>query len=282
MPAWGLTGPWRDRSGFAQTMEQATGLAWVTGFPDGPPLIPRGPCDPIGGLHAAFATMTAILDRDRTGLGQMVEAPLVESALNVAGQQFVEYAAYGQLVERNGNKSKFHAPHDVYRCRDYETWVAIDVTNDAQWDALRNAIGSPSWAMSACFNSTADRLTHEAELDAQLGAWCAAHTPAEVVDRLRAAGVPVAEVVLPDQVRHLEQLRSRGFFEPIDHPVGGRIEVPAFPARFESRRDPYNPSPAPTLGQHNAEILGGLLGLSEAELEDLAAEAIIGTAPMSR
>ena len=103
MPAWGLTGPWRDRPGFAQTMEQAAGLASVTGFPDGPPLIPRGPCDPIGALHAAFAVLAAIRDRDRTGLGQLVEVPLVETALNVAAEQFVEYGATGTLLGRHGN-----------------------------------------------------------------------------------------------------------------------------------------------------------------------------------
>ena len=280
MPAWGLTGPWRDRSGFAQTMEQASGLAWVTGFPDGPPLIPRGPCDPIGGLHAAFATMTAILDRDRTGRGQLIEAPLIESALNVTAQQFVEYAAYGRLIDRYGNKSRTHAPHDVYRCRGVEQWVAISVTSDEQWTALRHGIGSPAWALDARFDTVAGRLAHEPELDERLGEWCLTRTPGEIVERLWPLNVPVADVVLPDQVLHLEQLRSRQFFEPVDHPVGGRFEVPAFPARFESRRRPYNAEPAPTLGQHNAEVLGGLLGLTDRELQELEAGAIIGTMPL--
>jgi crotonobetainyl-CoA:carnitine CoA-transferase CaiB-like acyl-CoA transferase len=280
MPAWGLTGPWRDRSGFAQTMEQASGLAWVTGFPEGPPLIPRGPCDPIGGLHAAFATMMAILDRDRTGLGQLIEAPLIESALNVTAQQFVEYAAYGHLIERNGNKSRACAPHDVYRCRGFEQWVAIAVTSDEQWRALRKGMGSPAWAMDVRFDTVAGRLARQVELDEHLGEWCATRTPAEIVERLWPLGVPVADVVLPDQVLHLEQLRSRGFFEPIDHPVGGRFEVPAFPARFESRRRPYNEEPAPTLGQHNAEVLGGLLGLTDGDLRELEADGVIGTSPL--
>ncbi len=280
MPAWGLTGPWRDRAGFAQTMEQASGLAWVTGFPDGPPLIPRGPCDPIGGLHAAFATMTAILDRDRTGLGQLIEAPLIESALNVAAEQFVEYAAYGRLIERYGNKSRGSAPHDLYRCRGFEQWVAIAVTSDEQWNALREGIGSPAWAMDATFDTVAGRLAHEPELDERLGDWCSTRTSSEIVERLWPLNVPVADVVLPDQVLHLEQLRSREFFEPVDHPVGGCFEVPAFPARFESRRWPYNEEPAPTLGQHNAEVLGGLLGLTEGELQELEAGAVIGTSPL--
>src|SRR6185436_19744872 len=86
MPAFGLDGPWRDRVGFAQTMEQATGMAWMTGHPDGPPIIPRGVCDPIAGLHAAFAAIVALVVRDRTGRGLQVECAMVESALNVAAE----------------------------------------------------------------------------------------------------------------------------------------------------------------------------------------------------
>ena len=144
MPAWGLTGPWRDRPGFAQTMEQAAGLASVTGFPDGPPLIPRGPCDPIGALHGAFAVLAAIRDRDRTGLGQLVEVPLVETALNVAAEQFVEYGATGTLLGRHGNAHPQAAPHGVYRTKG-EAWVAIAVMDDDQWTRLRDVVGITEW-----------------------------------------------------------------------------------------------------------------------------------------
>jgi crotonobetainyl-CoA:carnitine CoA-transferase CaiB-like acyl-CoA transferase len=223
--------------------------------------------------------MTAILDRDRAGRGQLIEAPLVESALNVTAQQFVEYAAYGQIVERFGNKSRTQAPHDVYRCLGVEQWVAISVTSDEEWRALRGGIGSPPWALDTRFDTSAGRLAHETELDQHLGEWCAARTPSEIVDRLWRLNVPVADVVLPDQVLHLGQLRSRRFFEPVEHPVAGRFEVPAFPARFESRTAPYNQQPAPTLGQHNTEVLGGLLGLTDHELAMLESDGIIGTSP---
>src|SRR5205085_1518801 len=82
--AFGLTGPWRDRTGFAQTMECITGMAWVTGFPDGPPLLVRGACDPLAGMHAVFATILAVLEHDRSGGGRLVEATMVEAALNAA------------------------------------------------------------------------------------------------------------------------------------------------------------------------------------------------------
>ena len=83
MPAFGLTGPWRDRVGFAPTMEQIAGLAWVTGLPDGSPVAPRGACDPLAGAHAAFAALAALEFADRTGRGQLVEVPMIETVLNV-------------------------------------------------------------------------------------------------------------------------------------------------------------------------------------------------------
>jgi crotonobetainyl-CoA:carnitine CoA-transferase CaiB-like acyl-CoA transferase len=84
MPAFGLSGPWRDHTGFAQTMEQLSGLAWLTGHLDDQPRIPRGPCDPVAGLHATFAFLVALVERGASGHGHHVESTMVESALNIA------------------------------------------------------------------------------------------------------------------------------------------------------------------------------------------------------
>ena len=100
MPAFGLTGPWRDRVGFAPTMEQIAGLAWVTGMPDGLPVAPRGACDPFAGTHAAFALMAALEFTDRTGRGQLVEVPMIESVLNVTAVQPMEFELFGSILER--------------------------------------------------------------------------------------------------------------------------------------------------------------------------------------
>ena len=124
MPAFGLDGPWRDRVGFAQTMEQLSGLSWVTGFRDGPPVMPNGPCDPLGGMHAAFAMLTALEQRETTGVGSMIEAPLVESALNLAAEEVLEFSAFGRIGERLGNRSRLLPVQSVasppvrrHRCR---------------------------------------------------------------------------------------------------------------------------------------------------------------------
>ena len=98
MPAFGLSGPWRDHVGFAQTMEQISGLAWLTGHPHDQPRIQRGPCDPLAGTHAAFATLVALAERERTGTGHLVECAMVEGALNAAAEQIVEYGAHGVVL----------------------------------------------------------------------------------------------------------------------------------------------------------------------------------------
>ena len=146
MPAFGLTGPWRERPGFAQTMEQLTGMAWITGHLDDQPRIMRGPCDPIAGLHGAIALMVALWERERTGEGVFVESTMVEAALNCAAEQIIEYTAYGNVMMRSGNRSPHAAPQGVYACPGFEQWLAISVATDEQWEGLRRALGSPAWA----------------------------------------------------------------------------------------------------------------------------------------
>jgi crotonobetainyl-CoA:carnitine CoA-transferase CaiB-like acyl-CoA transferase len=280
MPAWGLSGPWRDRAGFAQTMEQVSGMAWLTGFPDGPPLVPRGPCDPIGGMHAAFAALAAIIERDRTGLGQVVEVPLVEPALNVTAEQFLDYAAYGHLGQRAGNRSASHAPHDVFRCAGDDSWIAIAVTRDEQWLTLRSLLGEP-WAMDDRFLTVAGRLAHQDEIGEHLATWCATRSAENISELLWPAGVPAAPVVLPHAVVGLPQLAARGFWQEVVHPVLGRLRLPGFPARFTRAARDFHGTPAPALGQHNEDILVGLLGLERADLTRLADREVIGTVPLA-
>src|SRR5436190_2422960 len=132
MPAFGLDGPWRDNTGFAQTMESISGMAWVTGFPDGPPVLVRGACDPLAGMHAVTAALLALCQRDQTGDGCLVEATMVEAALNVAAEQVIEWSASGTLLGRDGNHGHDVALQDVYRCDGEDAWIAITCVDDAQ------------------------------------------------------------------------------------------------------------------------------------------------------
>jgi crotonobetainyl-CoA:carnitine CoA-transferase CaiB-like acyl-CoA transferase len=277
MPAFGLDGPWRDRVGFAQTMEQVSGLSWTTGYRDGPPLMPNGPCDPLGGMHAAFAILTALQQRDITGTGCMIEAPLVESALNLAAEEVLEFSAFGRVGERLGNRSRERAPQGVYRCEGDERWIAVSV-QDEQWPALVDLLGAPEWARDPALSTVAGRFDAHDRLDEHLADWFAVLERDDAVERLRAAGVAAAPVVDSRNVVTEPVFEARGFAEWCDHPVVGHIPVTTLPFRW-SGIDRWIRCPAPTLGQHNHEVLSSILGLDEAEIERLEAQHVIGTRP---
>jgi len=279
MPGFGLDGPWRDRVGFAQTMEMLSGMAWVTGHADAPPVTPRGPCDPLAGLHATFALLVALEHRDRTGEGQLVEVAMIEAALNATAEQTVEHDVYGRLLERQGNRGPAAAPQNVYACRGEEQWLALAVASDAQWQALREVLGRPAWSDDPALESEAGRRKAHDVLDEHLAAWCASQPLEEVVEQLAAAGVPAGVVILPPDVVHNPQLLARGFFEEMDHPVTGRNLYSGLPLRLSRGPRRWNRTTTPTLGEHNEEILGGELGLSTEELDRLRAADVIADAP---
>jgi len=278
MPAFGLDGPWKDRPGFASNVDQVSGLAWVTGYDENFPIIVRSVCDPAGGMHAAFALLLALESRRRTGVGQLVEVPLVEPALTFAAEQVIEYTAHGKLLTRSGNRGPYAAPQGIYRAADGEL-VALAVATDAQWRALRELLGSPAWARDSQLAGAEGRREAHDLLDEELSKWISQRSCAENVDLLLGAGIPASAVVNGHFVRPNLQLEHRRFFQTLEHPVTGSVDYPVLPMRFSELGPELHRRPPPTLGQHNEEVLRDELGLSEDELEDLRKNKTIGTRP---
>ena len=258
MPAFGLTGPWRDRVGFAPTMEQIAGLAWVTGLPDGLPVAPRGACDPLAGAHAAFATLTALEFGDRTGQGQLVEVPMIETVLNVTAVQTMEFEVFGKVMKRRGNRGHGAMLQDVYRCAGEDNWIAVSVRTDDELSALAELIGGKG---------------------VDVEEWLITQDVDDAVEKITAAGIPAAAVISPSLVTENPQLVQRGFFEHLEHPRTGAGLYPCPPfARLDDGRKWLLRTP-PTLGQHNEEVLTELCGLTGDDLRRLADEGVIGTRP---
>jgi crotonobetainyl-CoA:carnitine CoA-transferase CaiB-like acyl-CoA transferase len=278
MPGFGLDGPWRDRPGFAASMEMLSGMAWVTGYVGGIPHIP-GICDPIAGGHAAFAVITALEHRARTGRGQHIELAMVDMAANLITEQIVEYELYGNLMRCDGNRSPTAAPQGVYPCDAPDTWVALCVPTDADWTALRQVLGDPAWARDLGLSTVDGRRDAHDTIDAGIASWSSARSQKDVLRLLGAAGVPAEPMMAAYDVDQDEQMNARGFWETVDHPVVGEVPYPGWPMRSSTRPDRWFRRPAPLLGQHNDEVLGGELGLTAAELSRLRHDGIIGDRP---
>lgn len=270
MPGFGLDGPWRDRVGFAMTMEQLAGLAWLTGYPDGLPTAPRGACDPLAGVHAAFLTLAALERRARTGQGQLIEVPMIDVVLNASALQVIERDAAGVLLTRRGNHGHEFAVQNVYACAGTDQWVAVSIRHKGDWEALKDVLGQPVWARDVSYTAEGADV-----IDAHLAAWMTDRTPNQAVATLLGAGIPAAPVVQPPDVIDNPALRARDFFQSADHPLCGSLPYPRPPVAGH-----FVDSAAPLLGQHNTEILCGALGLTAQELARLERDQVIGTWPL--
>lgn len=283
MPAYGLSGPWRDRPGYAQTMEMISGLAWRTGHPDSPPVVPNGPCDPIAGAHATVALLIALEYQAATGHGLLVEVPMLGGALGIAAEQIIEYSAYGHRLDRMGNRAEHIAPQGVYHAADGDDeFVAISVVTDEQWAALKRTLGNPSWAVDPALDSIAGRQAAHDDIDRELANWLAARKAADAVAALVFEGVPAARIVAPHETGDNEQLKARGFVETLDHPVVGRARYFGLPARLSAGPEQVHRTAAPTLGEHNKQVLCGELGIPEDQYRRLEDRGVIGTSSGTR
>jgi crotonobetainyl-CoA:carnitine CoA-transferase CaiB-like acyl-CoA transferase len=279
MPAFGLDGPWRDRVGFAPTMEQIAGLAWVTGLPDGPPIPPRGACDPLAGIHAAFAVVAALQFAERTGRGQLVELPMIETVLNATAVQPMEAEVFGVTLSRRGNRGHGDAIQNIYRCAGDDEWIAVTVYDNRQWYALMELMGRPSWSEDELLGTVAGRRARADDIDARLQEWFERQDLRCVVESLAGVGIPAAPVVSPSLVTENPQLRDRGFFEPLEHPRTGPGLYPRPPFGPLAGQRRWLMRPPPMLGEHNEEVLRDSCGLTDEDLARLASDDVIGTRP---
>lgn len=276
MPPFGSNGAWAQFRAYGSTVEQSAGLPHLTGLADDAPTMMHVALgDSIGGLTGASALLVALRHQARTGEGQFVDLSQVEGLFPLASHGILEFSATGKAPPRAGNANREYAPHGVYPCAGEDTWIVIEARDDREWNALLGVVGSSL----ADFGNMPDRLARRSELDAALAAWTRARPAQEAEQTLRAAGMPAAATLGPGDVLNSEQLIERGYWQWLERAVVGNQPNPSAPFR-EAGNGPHPiAAPAPTLGQHNAEVLGGVLGLTEADLVRLTASGVIGTRP---
>lgn len=280
MPAFGLDGPWRDRPGFAQNIEQASGLAWLTGHRNDQPRIQRGPSDPNGGLHALIGLLSVLPEPGSDAEGHLVEAALFDAALPLASEAIVEWSTHGRLLERDGNRSPDAAPQGVYRCAGDDAWLALTVADDDQWTAFASKVlDRADLAGDPALITVEGRRARHDELDEAIAAWAAAEDVEAAAGELTALGIPAAPARDPRLTNRHPQYRFRDYQQVVDHPVTGPIPVPTQPFRLDAV-DHWIRTPAPTFGQHTDEVLRDLLGLTDDELARLHEDGTIADHPV--
>jgi crotonobetainyl-CoA:carnitine CoA-transferase CaiB-like acyl-CoA transferase len=273
----GQTGPNAMYPGYGQLMAALSGFYYISGYsPDGPPCPPYGAySDFIAPRFAACALLAALDYRRRTGRGQYIDVSQYEAALHNMAPALVDYFASGRVLGAQGNRSERYAPHGAYRCADEggaERWIAIAVADDDEWRMMLSVLGNP--ATDACFPTAAARIENRAALDEFVGALVRAREAEALTAALQAAGVSAYPVQNCLDLHHDENLRAFGFWHWLDHKAMGPSPYEGLQHRM-SRTPGELRSPAPTLGEHNEEILGGMLGLDAAEIARLKEEQVI-------
>jgi crotonobetainyl-CoA:carnitine CoA-transferase CaiB-like acyl-CoA transferase len=284
MPAFGMSGPWSGARAYGSTLEQACGLPSVTGRAEDPPTMLHAALgDPIGGLSAAAALLIGFMHQNHTGMGQHIDLAQVECMLPLLAPSIVEQSATGNTSPRIGNRHPRFVPNGCFPCLGDDQWITLSVRSDAEWQALCRVIHRADLAADPHLATLAGRREEEDRIEVAVRHWTMTVRPDLAMVTLQQAGIPAGVARLPADLACDPHLMHVGHWQPVVRPFMGPHLVPSVAYREGTSERPYPIQHlAPTLGQHNQEILGGLLGLTDGELDALKAAGIIGDAATSK
>jgi crotonobetainyl-CoA:carnitine CoA-transferase CaiB-like acyl-CoA transferase len=274
---FGSTGPYRDLPAMDLTIQAMSGIMNATGYPDRPP-VKAGPavCDFLAGVHLFAGILGALLHRERTGQGQLVEVAMLDAAVvALASALGVFMDGDPSIPERTANRhpALAIAPYNVYPTRDGH--VAIFTASERHWHSVARVLGREDLLDDPGFQSTPSRAARMEEIDALVSAWTESRTKDQVLAELTRAHVPCAPVRTTREVVNDPHLMERGVWVDVDHPRRGKTRVPISPIRLGGSAPATVDRPAPLLGQDTDRVLGELLGLSADDLAALHAAGVI-------
>ncbi|MDB5578600.1 MAG: Formyl-CoA transferase [Bradyrhizobium sp.] len=273
LSSFGQLGPWSDRLGFDSIGQAMSGAVHLTGQPEQPYRDQVNWIDYATALHAAFGVMVALRERDRSGIGQEVSGSLLATAIAINNAQLIEQAVRMPNREAIGNRSATSGPTDLFRTSD--GWIVTHVVGNAlfrRWARLMEE--EALWTSDPDFASDDLRGTNGARLSERMARWCAERTQGEALDALAVARIPAGPVLSAQQTLDHEQVQALGLLQPMEY---SGLPAPAPVARapvFLSATPGTIRNRAPTLGEHNEEILSEL-GYAPGEIGALSAAKII-------
>jgi benzylsuccinate CoA-transferase BbsF subunit len=276
MPAAGLTGPLKEIRTYGLSLTSTTGLDSLVGYVGGPPIpVENAFSDPYNGIMGAFAILTALHHRDRTGAGQHVDYSQQEAVMQMVGPAFMDYAMNGRSAGPIGNRHPrgAAAPHGVFPCAGEDRWIAIAVTSDDAWQALVTVMDRPAWAAAPALATLAGRLAALDMLHEEIARWTAGFHDYALARRLQSAGVAATPVLNVADLLRDPHYRARGTFIEVQHPLGFPETI--YGAYVKTSRSVIEVRTGPRIGQDNERVLKGLLGMNEARYRQLIEAQII-------
>jgi len=274
LSGYGQTGPYADRAGFGGIGEAMGGWRYIVGEPDRPPSrmgVSIG--DTLTGTYGCMGVLAALHARERTGRGQVIDAALYESVLQVMEGLVPEYDRMGIIRERSGSILKGIAPSNVYACKDGE--FMIGANKDSLWRRLALAMGRPELGEDVRFATHVARGANQTEIDTLINDWTLTLTMDEVDALMTAHSIPAGRVYRAPDMLEDPHFQAREAIIAVETERFGPLKMQATFPRFSDTPGSVRRSAPSVVGQHNAEIYGELLGLDAAALAQMAARGVI-------
>jgi crotonobetainyl-CoA:carnitine CoA-transferase CaiB-like acyl-CoA transferase len=271
---FGQTGPYRHRPGFGTLVEAMSGFASRNGFADREPVLPPlALADMIAGLYGAMATVIAVRNAEQNGgRGQVLDISLLEAIFSILGPEAATYRLTGAVRQRVGSGSESSSPRNVYATSD-GGWVAISASTQAMTTRLFQAIGRADLLDNPKFQTNAERVKHRGEVDAIIGGWIGQRTLGEAISFFEKAGVTAAPVYDVAQFLEDPHVQERGIVVDLPDDDMGTVSMHNITPRLSETPGTFR-LPAPSVGQHNEEIYGGI-GYSPEQIQRLKSDGII-------
>jgi crotonobetainyl-CoA:carnitine CoA-transferase CaiB-like acyl-CoA transferase len=270
---FGDTGPYRLRPGYDIIGQAMGGLMSTTGWPGGEPTrTGTAMGDVLAGLSVTIGILAALRHRDQTGCGQKVDVALVDSV--VASLEVITqiYLTDGHIPERIGNRYESTYPYDSFKANDGD--VVVGAANDKLWQLVCQVIEQPDLQNDERFDTNPKRVQRHAEIKPIIEAWTKTHSVDEIVDRMLAAGVPVAPINTIDRLVTDPHIAvAREMFVDVEHPKAGVLKLTGAHIKL-TETPPAIRIPSPELGQHNGEVFGSLLGMVSSDIEKLTQDGV--------
>ena len=276
---FGLSGPYHEYKSFDMIAQATGGVMSVTGFADREPVRCGAAIGDTGtGVHAAGAIMAAYIQRQRTGQGQLVEVAMQEVVANFVRGRYVDHYREGKPSMRRDNEITGGVPGGAYPCapggpNDF-VYIYVQPMNGDMWRDFATAIGREDLLADARFADAKARWARRDDLNVTIRDWTGARSKQEVMATLGKAGVPCGAVLDTGEILDDPHLNARGQIHTIEHATRGRIRLPGCPVRLSASEAPT--MPPPLAGEHTAEVLSEVLGLSADDVARLRGEGVLG------